>query len=133
MIQLQTIGNLAADAERKDINGRSYMSFRIAANTRRGGKEETTWVSVLTGMRDGLFQYLKKGVKVYVHGDMNVTVYQRKTGETGVDVSCFASTLELCGGGVTASPEQENATTGKTGTNNTTLFDAMKSNDEIPF
>ena len=116
MLHLQAIGNIGADAEKKEINGKSYSSFRMGTHARL--KDDTTWVSVLVGFREGLHAYLKKGAQVYVSGDMKVSIYARRDGTSAVDVSCFASAVELCGGGINTQPEENNGADGKTTGNN---------------
>lgn len=97
MIILSVIGNLGADVEVKEINGKRYASMRIASTQKRGGNNTTTWVSVLATYSENLMPYLKKGQSVYVNGEGDVKTYQTKDGRTGVDVSLFASAITLCG------------------------------------
>lgn len=74
MLQIEVIGNIGADAEIKEFNGKKYVSFNVAHSERRKDAngttvESTTWVSVLSfGDGGGLTQYLKRGAKVFVRG-----------------------------------------------------------------
>lgn len=99
MLQLNLIGNLGADAEKKNLNGNDYISFRVAHTEKSGDKERTQWVSVLMSSRsDALLQYLKKGAKVFVCGRCSVRAFSSPTTkqwEAGIDL--FAERLELVG------------------------------------
>ena len=97
MLQLQVIGNLGSDAQTKEINGKSYLTFRVASTAKRGGKEETTWVSVMHYNNPNLLQYLIKGASVFVSGDGRISTYTNKDGITSVDVTVWANTLQLVG------------------------------------
>lgn len=94
MLQVQVIGNLGADAEMKEINGKQYSAFRVAATSRN----ETTWVSILYSYRENLHKYLIKGQQVFVQGEGRVNLYTSKSdGKTSADLSVLASMLQLCG------------------------------------
>ena len=97
MLQLNAILNLGADAECKTINDKKYISFRGASTERRDGKEQVTWVQVLSSYSENILQYLKKGQQVFVSGRMKAGIYQNNN-NIGMDISVFASTLQLCGG-----------------------------------
>lgn len=104
MMQLAIIGNLGADAERKSTNGRDYVTFRVAHSEKiSDGSERTTWVSCfMPGNAGSLFDFLKKGTKVFVCGRMSVRVYsspKTKAWEAGVEIS--VDRVELCGQRVT--------------------------------
>lgn len=94
MLQVQIIGNLGADAEVKEINGKQYSAFSVAATSRN----ETTWVSVLYNYHETFHKYLTKGQQVFVQGDGRVKLYTSKNSEkTSLDFSVLASMLQLCG------------------------------------
>lgn len=97
MLILNLIGNLGKDAETKNINGKEYLSFSVASTEKKGEQEVTTWISVLAGNNPNLLPYLKKGQQVFVSGKMNASIYQSQN-NIGMDISVFASTLQLCGG-----------------------------------
>lgn len=136
MLQVQCIGNLGADAERKEINGKVYSSFRMGVRG-RSKDDTTTWVNVLVGFRDALHGYLKKGQQVYVAGDMRVSLFTRRDGSCGFDVSCFASTLELCGGVATAPAGADISAGVKAAANNAGFWQpdsmAQTPKDGLPF
>lgn len=105
MIRLEVIGNLGANAERKVENGRSYVQFRVAhtdkfLNNQGQQIESTMWVSCFWESDGGkLLQYLLKGVKVFVRGNLGVRIYDSAaTHKKEVGVSLNVREIELCGG-----------------------------------
>lgn len=105
MLQFTILGNLGADAEKKEYNGRPFVSFRVAhSEKRQDGTESTTWVScVMNGDGGNVLQYLKRGQKVFVQGRGRVKTFSSpKTHqiEAGLDVS--VDRVELCGQNLTA-------------------------------
>lgn len=120
MILASIIGNLGKDAEIKKINEKEYLSFSVASTEKKGEQEVTTWISVLAGNNPNLLPYLKKGQQVFVSGRMSAGIYQSNN-SFGIDLSVFASTLQLCGGKREESqqtqqqaPSQSNGITGTT-------------------
>lgn len=106
MLELSIIGNLGADAERKNVNGRAFVVFRVAHSEKlQDGTERTTWVSVaMNGDGGRLFEFLKRGTKVFVCGRPRLRCYSSpKTHqyEAGLDLS--ADRVELCGSQVNES------------------------------
>lgn len=104
MLLYEVIGNLGADAQVKDFNGRKAVTFDVAHRTAFTGEdgvkhESTVWVScILNGDGGELLQYLTKGRKVYVSGEGSARVYssavQRKM-VAGLNLS--VRNLELLG------------------------------------
>ena len=95
MLQVQIIGNLGADAEVKEINGKQYSAFSVAATSSRN---ETTWVSVLYNYHENFHKYLTKGQQVFAQGEGRVKLYTSKNSEkTSLDFSVLADKLQLCG------------------------------------
>lgn len=73
MMIIQVAGRLGNDAEtRFTASGQKVTTLRLATNTRKGGKEETTWWrATLWGERfDKMLPYLKKGSALIVVGEM---------------------------------------------------------------
>ena len=97
MLLATIIGNIGKDAETKQINGKDYISFSVASTEKNGEQETTTWVSVLTSHNPNLLPHLKKGQQVFIQGRMKAGIYQTQQ-SVGIDLSVFASTLQLCGG-----------------------------------
>lgn len=106
MLKVLLIGNLGADAERKETNGRPFVSFRVAHSERRTNREtgevteRTEWISCsLDGDGGRLLPYLKRGVKVFVAGDCRMKTFRStRDGLVYAGMDLFVRTLELCGG-----------------------------------
>lgn len=103
MLQCEIIGNIGADAEIKEFGGKKYVSFNVAhtdvSKDQQGNRiEQTTWVSILWyGDGGGLFQYLKRGSKVFVRGRQKVKLYADKNGNAQFAINVNASEVQLCG------------------------------------
>lgn len=113
MIKLTIIGNLGADAELKNQDGRSYVSFRVAHSERRQQadgttKETTLWVScTINGDGGRLVSYLKKGTKVFVSGDADVRLYNSSKDHClKAGLNCFVHDIELISTNVDAVPRE---------------------------
>lgn len=115
MLKMEVIGNLGADCEIKNKNGKDFITFRIAntekwTDTTTGEiREITTWIScVKDGRNERLTQYLRKGQKVYVRGTPSFNIYsspKSQSMEVGVNIS--VREVELCG----ASPQGQSTQT----------------------
>lgn len=98
MLKIEVIGNIGNDAEIKKINGNECVAFNVASSEKRNGVDYTTWVSVLmNGSGGNLTQYLKKGAKVFVRGNLSVKQYQGNNGQWNVGINVSASEVQLCG------------------------------------
>lgn len=114
MLKVLVIGNLGADAERKETNGRPFVSFRVAHTERRTNREtgevteRTEWLSCsLDGDGGRLLPYLKRGVKVFVAGDCRLKTYRSsRDGLAYAGMDLFVRSLELCGGPAPAGSEK---------------------------
>lgn len=126
MIQIVCNGNLGADAERKEINGKMYITFRMGVRTRK----DTQWVSVLYRDSEKLMEYLKKGQSVIISGEPSFNTYVSKDGKINIDVSVFANTLDLAGSKgdtlTTTNQQQDNASGANSAQNNA-------KEDDLPF
>lgn len=106
MIRIEMIGNLGADAELKDNNGRKFVSFRVAhtdkwKNSQTGQDNvSTVWAScAINGDAHNLLPYLKKGVKVFVRGSVQLNMYSSpKTHQMECGLNIAVWEIELCGG-----------------------------------
>ena len=107
------IGNLGADPEiRRTQDGRPIANLRVATTDtwrdKNSGerREKTEWHSVVV-FNEGLCrvaeQYLRKGSKVYIEGQLQTRKWQDKTGadrySTEVVLQGFNSTLTMLDGG----------------------------------
>lgn len=95
MQKLEIIGNLGGDcAVRNGADGKMFDCFQVAVSE----KNATTWYGVIMPRRENMEQYLVKGAKVYVRGDLRVMVNTLKDGRQVIDLDIFAKEIELVGG-----------------------------------
>lgn len=100
MITVQIAGRLGKDAEsRFTPSGQKLTTFTVAANIRKGGKEETTvwWRIVIWGDRfDRIMSYLKKGSAVIVVGEMNkADIWTDKEGKPQLSLELTAEIIRF--------------------------------------
>lgn len=122
MIRIEMIGNLGADAELKDNNGRKFVSFRVAhtdkwKNSQTGQDNvSTVWAScAINGDAHNLLPYLKKGVKVFVRGSVQLNMYSSpKTHQMECGLNIAVWEIELCGGQKTETDSANNNATTST-------------------
>ena len=136
MIQINVLGNLGADAETKTLNGKTYLSLRVASTRKRNQQDVTTWVSVLASYSEKLVPYLVKGQSVFVSGEADITTYQKRDGSTGVDVSLFANILQLTGGAKNAPQAANVAPVGNNAPQQTQAVQTQNSTqieEDLPF
>ena len=81
MIISTVTGNVGKDASLRQTEGGPVLGFNVASNTKERGVEVTTWVECsLWGTRgEKLAQYLTKGKKIAVGGEMSHREYDGKT------------------------------------------------------
>jgi single-strand DNA-binding protein len=95
----QIIGNLGADPEmRFTPNGTAVTNFRVAVNRRRRDQEgqqadETDWYRVVCFGRLAEFgdQYLRKGLRVYVDGRLQMNRFVGQDGQERMSPEIIAS------------------------------------------
>ena len=98
MVNVEFIGRLGADSEVKvGKSGNQFLSFRIATDEYRNGKNETSWLTVVyTGERAiKMQQWLKKGKAVSVHGVENVGTYVDRNGQVQVSRDVMADRVDF--------------------------------------
>lgn len=129
MLQLEIIGNLGNDAEIKEFSGKKYVSMNVAhSEKKKDGSENTVWVSVLWyGDGGGLFQYLKRGCKVFLRGRLVPKAYIDKQNQPQCAVNMYANEVTLCGGKQEATRQD-----GGTATNNA-ASSPVNGDDDLPF
>lgn len=101
MYEVQLIGRLGRDAEVKEWEHGSYVTFAVAHDERRReGEKQTTWVYVRYGIKEGstLPQYLTKGTLVYIKGKPGAFVADDND-KSVIRHSILAYQLEIVGGG----------------------------------
>ncbi len=91
-------GHLGADPEtRFTANGQKVTTFRMATNSRRGGKDVTLWwrVTVWGDRMDKLISYLKKGSGVMVWGALYAEIYTDREGRPQISLEVTAESIEF--------------------------------------
>jgi len=74
-------GNLGKDPEVKNLpSGTSLLEFSLAVKQGYGEYESTFWLNCKAFKREKLAQYLSKGSRVTVSGELNNRKYQDKDG-----------------------------------------------------
>lgn len=109
MLVVEIIGNLGADAVIKEFNGQKFISFSVAHTESytdgQGQKHErTTWVSCLKYGESAVINYLKKGTRVFLRGELSVKTYEAG-GTVQAGINCKVRELQLLGG--TRSEQQQ--------------------------
>lgn len=129
MLQLEIIGNLGNDAEIKEFSGKKYVSMNVAhSEKKKDGSENTVWVSVLWyGDGGGLFQYLKRGCKVFLRGRLVPKAYIDKQNQPQCAVNMYANEVTLCGGKQEATKQDGGTTT------NNAASSPVNGDDDLPF
>ena len=100
MNSINLVGNLGKDAEMKDVGDHKLLSFAVACSTGFGDKKVSSWYNCqLWGNRgEKLQDYLKKGTKVYVNGELTLREYDKKDGSKGMSADINVNNVELLGG-----------------------------------
>jgi single-strand DNA-binding protein len=103
MLKASVIGNLGGDPElRYSANGAPFLRFNVASSYRTrdaGGawQDRTEWVRVTVfGARaDSLVQYLKKGTRVFVDGQLEARPWTDRDGQVRAGLEIAASDVEF--------------------------------------
>lgn len=79
-------GNLGADAEIREVQGRKVASFSLAVSEyfkNKSGENDTitTWVKCDLWTREAVFPFLKKGTHVAVQGRLRSSKYDKEVGD----------------------------------------------------
>ena len=107
MLQVILIGNLGAQAEIRQADGREFATFRVAHNESytdaAGNKvERSMWVDCTlscNGGRPAVLQYLQPGTLVCVQGSLSTRVYSSaKDRCMKAGLTIHVSKIELLGG-----------------------------------
>lgn len=100
MKKLFLIGNLTADpVMRTTVTGVPVCTFTVAANYRAGGETKTDYyrVSAWRGLGQSCANYLKKGSRVSVIGDLSLGTYTGRDGKTYIHAEVSADIVEFLG------------------------------------
>lgn len=91
MKQIQIIGNIGREPQLVTrTNGKDYLTFSVAVTIPNG----TEWYGVCAPNLEKIRPYITKGRMVFIQGTPRFSVYKDM-----VDVTIFADSVQLCGGG----------------------------------
>jgi single-strand DNA-binding protein len=128
MQKLQIIGNIGKDAELLTTKGgKEYIKFSVATTKKVGEQTQTTWHDcvkwIYDGKGKGILDYLLKGVKVYVEGEVTANAYVNNQGDVVGTLNLNVQFIELLVGGEkkTERPVVESS------------VDASEHPDDLPF
>lgn len=96
MLKSEVIGNVGSDVEIKQFkSGHKYAAFVVAHD--KGRDKAPVWVRVswTGGIDDPRLQYIKKGAKVCVRGDLVVSAYMDKNGAPAAGIDIYAESVEI--------------------------------------
>lgn len=94
MLKAEIVGNIGQDARSKTINNKEYTEFSVAHSQGKGS--DTIWVNVLMfGDGGTLRQYLRKGAKVFVRGDLSLSVYAPRDGQAKAEATIWGREIEV--------------------------------------
>ena len=139
MNTIYVAGHLGSDPEvRFTPSGQKVTNFRIACNTRRSGKDETTWFRItIWGDRfDKMMPYLKKGSAVIVVGELHKPeIYTSKDGNAQVTLEITAEMIRFSpfGRGAQGGEPQEASVSSKAEAVTAPAFTGGGDEDELPF
>lgn len=101
------MGNIGADPEIRESQGGKFATMRLAttqkAYTRKDGlqvPERTEWHSLVANgsVVQVIEQYVRKGTKLYVEGELRSRTYTDRNGQERYVTEVYVRDLELCGG-----------------------------------
>ncbi|WP_455475242.1 single-stranded DNA-binding protein [Bartonella sp. B17] len=141
------IGNLGADPEIRRLNsGDQVANLRIATSeswrdrTTNERKERTEWHSVVI-FNENLIkiveQYVKKGSKIYIEGQLQTRKWQDQNGNdrytTEIVLQKYRGELQMLDGRLAASGEQMHGANQQSGNYSSGNFDDSNSNQRNAF
>jgi single-strand DNA-binding protein len=122
MLKALILGHLGQDALVNNVNGKTVINFSVAHSENwvdnSGVKnQKTTWVSCsYWSEKTAIAQYLKKGVQVFVEGNMDAKIYKPTNGgETQAQLMCRVAQIQLLGGNKETQQPNDTASLRKSG------------------
>lgn len=131
--KLFTIGRLTADAETRDVSGRSCTNFTLASDTKSKnaeGKPNTNFYRCSAWGKTGevIAQYAHKGDKISIVGDLDVRQYKDNNGVDRTAIQLTVSDFEF----ISTARSNQNAGTGTTQGRQAAAAPAAD-DDDLPF
>lgn len=88
-------GHLGRNAELKTVGQHTVTQFSIAVRSGFGDKENTFWVNCAAWNRDKIAQFLVKGIRVVVSGELSMREFEKKDGTKGTSLDLRVNTIDL--------------------------------------
>ena len=112
MLQAILIGNIGADAQLQNKDGKDFVTFRVAHNDswndQAGNKHESSlWVDCIMNGKPNVLPYLKKGQQVFITGTVKLRIYSSEKDrcmKPGLTIN--VSRVELLGGSTDIVPSR---------------------------
>lgn len=100
MQRIEFIGNLTADPALREGDNWKVTQFTVAVNRARSDKDgnkvtDFFRVSVWGKLADACYEYLKKGRKVYVDGELQARIYDNQDGKPTLSLDVRADKVEF--------------------------------------
>lgn len=95
--KVQLIGNVGNDSEVRTVNDRKVASFRLATSYGSGENERTNWHNIVCWDQraEVAEKYVRKGMKLYIEGQVTYRTYEGKDGAKHEITEIFASNILL--------------------------------------
>lgn len=101
MLKIEFIGYLGGDAKVATTQTSNILTFDVGVSRRDGaGNKVTTWIKCskhIDSSGGNVAQYLVKGTRVFVRGDLSVTAYENKNGAPMPSINCRVQELNFAG------------------------------------
>lgn len=88
-------GNLARDPETRQVGEQALTTFTLGVQCGWGEKQTTMWVRCNLWGRQKLAQYLFKGSRVTVSGELSMREYTTQDGQTRQSLELRVADLDL--------------------------------------
>lgn len=98
MVIVLLMGNLGADPEtRFTASGQKVTTLKVASNSKKQGKDETTWyrVTIFGDRFDKMLPYFKKGSAIIVTGELTTELWTDREGRQQVQHNVIADTIKF--------------------------------------
>ena len=98
MVKVFLCGNLGSDAKSKQLeDDRFVINFSVADNQKKGDKEITQWFNCSYFVKNNnVINYLVKGHKVAVVGDLTISEYRSsQTNEVKISSDILVNSLQI--------------------------------------
>ena len=123
-------GRLTKDAELKQLQNNTVCNFDVACNIGYGDRKKTIFFrcDLWNKRAESLHSYLRKGIQVFVSGELSTEEYTNKNGDIKTNLKCRINDLTF--GAESRNNEKIQSTEQ---TNEKIQNDPIIDDDEIPF